>query len=608
MQITVIAMKPAFRFLAKAVVMGASAFTLEASVSPTILSPQPNAIIANTLSLNVSVSSTYELSTVTATLGALVTNLVYNDAGSWTNALDTTDLVRGSYTLTVTAQDVFGSSGQTQRVIRVDRPPVLNVIAPVNGSVATPNIFVSVTASDDDPVGVRIIVYNGFSPLFTGTNTVERFFPGFAGTLRIEAVDSSGQRTVKQRTIYVEPSTNLVEAISAPGPLLDFSGTRLLYASLPDPPEPPRGRLLDLSSGLAINAPEFWFSYPFPGQYFKPTLGWVSAESAVLAYQGVAVSGAFTVALQETNFFVISPAPGYDPPEKAINGVCIIGPTLFDFRKSTNGCSPYLGQCSACQSAYFYRDLAPNEIVFADTNGVFRSRPSDPMNVCSPRAIDLVSSKTPVYNPMTDGTNVVFQWATNIVANVNGADELLAGWASPENMQYRVNGGWVAFTRPGTVRQQHVWTRSPVGQFEQRTFFGVSSHLESLNDDGSLTFQVYNQGGPPVGRYLSMPAAQPAWINSGQGQVKWEAGIPYVIIGRSAFRVVVGDLSVHTVSAQMIGLELRSPNGLRFAIQESSDLFAWSNKMIITNLNGVFSLSNININPPSKFYRAVLRP
>lgn len=597
-------MKPALGSLAKILILAASAVTLNASVSLNILSPQTNAIIANTLPLNVSVSSLYELSNVTARLGPLVANLNYS-ANSWTTTFDTSSFVRGSYTLTVTAQDVFGNSGQTQRAVRVDRPPMLNVAAPINGSVAKPNLYVSVAASDDDPADVRIDVYKNSTWLFTGTNTVEKIFTGFAGSLRIEAKDSSNQKTVAQRTVYIEPSTNLVEAISAPGPLLDFSGSRLLYTSIPDPPQAPTGRLLDLLTGMTIEAPAFWSSYPVPGQYYKPTLGWVSAGSAVLAYETPSVYGAFVLALQNTNFSVI--AQNEIPPEQVVNGACFIGPSLFDFSKSTNGCSPYFGQCSACPSAYFYRDLVQNEIVFADTNGVFRSRPIDPTNICS-RVITLVSSKAPAGNPVTDGTNVLFHWSTNIIANINGQDEVLATWLSSQNMQYLANGGWIAFTKPGTMNQQQIWTRSPSGQFEQRTFFSISSYLESLNSDGSVTFQIFNQGEPSAGRYFSVSGAQPIWINSGQGKVKWEAGDLFVILGRSAFRLSLGSLRMYAANAQSIGLELRSPNGLRYSIQESSNLFDWSNRVSITNLTGVFCLTNTVTNLSPRFYRAILQP
>jgi hypothetical protein len=307
----------------------------------------------------------------------------------------------------------------------------------------------------------------------------------------------------------------------------------------------------------------------------------------------------YTVALYGTDFSVVS--FGYSP-EKVVDGLAIVGNELYDFSKSTNGCNVYLGFGND-----FNRDLAKTEIVMSDTNGLFRSRPADPTNICS-RAVTMVSSKANARNPVTDGTNVVFQWGTNIFANIDGRDEVLADWPLFFFVPYAVNAGWIAFPKPGTTGQQQIWTRSPAGQFEQRTFFSVGSYLESLNSDGTVTFQIYNQGGPPVGRYLSLPGTQPVWINSGQGRVKWEAGVPYLMIGRSAFRIRLASLQINSVDAQAIRLQLRSPVGLRFSIQQSLDLLMRTETATITNMSGAFSITNGTTNLSSMFFRAVHRP
>jgi hypothetical protein len=462
------------------------------SVNIVSLGPPTATAIADTLVVGVSVVSTYEVSSVRATLGALSTNLVFS-GGLWTNVIDTSSLIRGLYTVDVLAQDIFGNTGQTQGVVRVDRPPVLNLVSPLDGTVGRSNLYVSVTASDDDPAGVRIDVYNGPTRLFSATNAVNRFISPFSGVLRVTATDSRNQTVFVQRTVYAEPSTNLTEAITAPGPLLDFAGPRLLYVL----PDPPTVQLLDLSSGLTISGPSFWSTYPPPGEYYQPVQGWVSAASAVVVYDTPYVPE-YTLALQGSNFVVAAVGRS---PEKVVNGVAVIFPELYDFSKSTNGCSVYLGDCPAsfeCGS-YGAIDLTESEMVIASTNGLFRSRPTDPTNVCS-RTVSLLSSISLLpgaSNPVSDGTNVVFRWGTNLIANINGQDEVLPTWLFTTPQEYAATAGWIAFARLGNTGQRHVWARSPSGQVEQRTFFGVSSYLESLNSGGALTFQIYDQSGPP---------------------------------------------------------------------------------------------------------------
>ena len=90
----------------------------------------------------------------------------------------------------------------------------------------------------------------------------------------MEAVDSRNQKTVVNRTVYLERSTNLVEAFAAPGPLLDFFGERLLYTSISDPSGQIRANVLDGWSGTTIFGPAVRAFFG-PDEYFKPVQGWI---------------------------------------------------------------------------------------------------------------------------------------------------------------------------------------------------------------------------------------------------------------------------------------------------------------------------------------------
>jgi hypothetical protein len=588
----------------QAILLSTAVITSSAqSVSIIINYPLISQTVSDSLLVRVYVSSTYELSFVRASIDALGTNLIFTGSGYWSNVIETTSLSRGSYTLRINAEDIFGNAGQAQRVFKVDRPPALLVASPMNGTVGTlarPNLWLSITGTDDDPANMRVNVYTNGSLVVSSNRYIERSIAAFSGRLVIEAVDSSDQRTYSQRTIYLESSSNLVDALEAPGPMLDFSGSRRLYASTADPPQPITGQLTDVASGVTIQGPVLWSYYP--------TSGWVSARSAVIVYDTPFVP-AYTVALHETNFVIVGYTDGLAPTE-VLNGMTIIRDQLFDFSRSTNGCFPYMGPCASQTDC---RSLAHNEIVFIEPNdanrGVFRSRPTDPDNVCSPRVITQVSARQ-ASRPISDGTNVVFQSYYEIVANIKGTDEVLGVWTNTAPPQYLVNSGWIGFGKLGSVNQRQIWTRSPTGQLEQRTFFSVSSDLESLSADGAVTFRILDSGGssgPAVGRYLSVPAALPVWVNSGQGRIKWEDETAYVIIGRSALRISLGTLALQSLGSQAVRLDLRSPRGFRYVIQESSDLSSWSAFTTITNATGTFSLTNSSSGSLT-FYRAILKP
>src|SRR2546421_9032900 len=88
-----------------------------ADITVNISQPASGAKASEKLFVQASVTSLYELSSVTAAVQGRQTNLVFSSAASaWTNTILLLGLARGQTTLTVTAQDVFGNSAQTQRV------------------------------------------------------------------------------------------------------------------------------------------------------------------------------------------------------------------------------------------------------------------------------------------------------------------------------------------------------------------------------------------------------------------------------------------------------------------------------------------------------------
>src|SRR5579862_3642360 len=145
----------------------------QATFTFNIQQPQSNAIVGNQLVLQVGITSTYELKTVSAGVAGQSTNLGFSSPDSaWTNTLSLLAISRGTNLLTITATDVFGNSGQTQSVFLKDLPPTLTIIEPTAGTVARPQFQLNVTAADDDPVGAVISVYAGANLIATGTNSI----------------------------------------------------------------------------------------------------------------------------------------------------------------------------------------------------------------------------------------------------------------------------------------------------------------------------------------------------------------------------------------------------------------------------------------------------
>src|SRR5262249_18354616 len=156
-------------------------------------------------------------------------NLVFSSAATgWTNTMSLSGLSRGNKTLTITATDAFANTGQTQRVFRKDSPPTLTVTEPRVGTVARPQFQVDASASDDDPIGTTINVYQGATLLASGTNTLSTVvsilgYDGQPVDVTFQAVDSVGQTTNIVRTVYVFTSTNWSEVARVEGPIFDVA-------------------------------------------------------------------------------------------------------------------------------------------------------------------------------------------------------------------------------------------------------------------------------------------------------------------------------------------------------------------------------------------------
>lgn len=602
-----------------------------ADIQINITQPTANMIAAGNLTVRASVNSLYELVSVTAEVEGRQTNLTYSaDASAWTNSMPLAGLSRGQKTLTVTAHDAFGGTTQTQRVFLIDSPPTLTVHEPANGTVVRQQLFIEAAAGDDGPAGAVISVYgpnnrNGRFDvlLMTGTNGVRGMatFPWTnvgPSTVLFSVSDSSGQTRYVPRKVIVEHSSNLVESAVAPASILDFSSERILYAFEPDlilenlpipfifeysKPEP---RILNRLTGNISTAKEH-----LPSRFFGPRTT-IAPDYFVSGFLGS--TGALLKTAQDSGAPI--PTELFDWPETngtsygritgGTNGVKVAGNTAawISFDAPTIVLRDIVqtnDQFSIPLNAFTPFDLAPNlDLVYTATGHVFRSRPASMAQPYANRTTTQLTSSVLGYVPTiaTDGTNVVFPSGSNIQLITPFGEEVLATNSSGP---VRSLNGWVAFTKPGTSGQTQIWTRSPSGTLLQRTFFGSSSTLESLGPKGEVTF-LQNEA-----RYVSLPGAQPWWVNSGQGRVRWQHGKLIIILGRSLLEVHLGTLTCITLASGDSKLTYTGPAGLSYKLLGSSNLQDWSELLTFANPTGSVSWTN----PPSpsyKFYRAVTAP
>lgn len=628
-----------------------SATAMQAQMQVNIVEPSLNAIASGTLHVRATVSSVIEVSTVTAEVEGQQVSLKYSQPlNAWTNSVPLAGIAFGPHTLVVNARDLFGGTAQAMRTFRVDNPPTLTVHEPINGTVVFNRLFLNIDATDDDPAGVKINVLapgiRSYILLASATNHIQRWidFPSVYISPQVAVIsvtDSSGQTKCIIRSIAIEGS-NLVETAIAPGAILDFDSERFLFTSQADillngTPLLPLGAFSPVLFGRPepkiqnrqtgdVTSSRSLFSTWIDGPLDNMNRNFIA--SGLLGDSGcLLLSGDLSVV--EPVFF------GWDGSVAnysllnlstmtlgRTNSFKVVGTTTIGVRRfnGSEGAKLVLQDIIESNLLYevafplgtsFQGDLGPNQdLIYVVSNSVYRSRPANPAEPYTNRTTTVLSSSVNGANlhVATDGTNVAYDFQNENPLGVNiqlitpAGDETLATWPNFIGPDFRLVNGWTAYTKPGTSGQTQIWTRSPSGTQQQRTFFNTSSTLESVGPNGEVTF-IYNNA-----RYVSLPGVQqPVWVNSGQGRVRWEDGKLLVILGRSILEFRMGQLQCAALAGGASRLTFTGPNGFSYLVQGSADLHNWTNLWTFTHTTGTISWTNPPANAP-QFYRAGTAP
>lgn len=592
-------------------------------VSVTFSSPPTNALESYTISVAVYVTSTYELQGVQVTCGANTTNLIYSSSAGWTNILSLAGVPHGSNIITATATDVFNNTGQATRVINHDTPPILTVSLPVLDTVARPNLKVSASSADDDPVNPPVVTIqeydiNGYAgpQLATASNSIDTNLSivGYDGQelyLQISATDSAGQRTNQRVRISVQSSTNLVEvAHVSQGRISDVSSDQILfvvdavgtnspsirvqtrvngtesviYAGTPAAYGPtclaPQGAVSEMAGSLE--------DPPHGYSIFQCQSGATNEE--VYTYgssMNLLVRGSYA-AYNWSDGGGVYPTVGLinlnNQYDQTVTTLTTGGDFMVDL--ATNGNVVYVSELNPGQGGH---------AVYLWSEGNTRVVASDPTNT--------------FFNPKTDGTNVCYTLATStnqqlILIDGNDQTNVLAQ-SSSMGSDTLMKNGWIAYEATGGGSTQ-IWRRSPTGQTTQLTYYGSSSALVALSPNGEVALsnggELYISKGifPPFPIAATSFAAPlvPFWLDD-----RW-----YAPVGRSLYQVYTGYpimLNPHLSSSNTFNVDVVGAIGQNLVIQSSSDGQKWtdiSTNTIADGMNPTLQFP-INSHAAACFYR-----
>lgn len=527
----------------------AKAANKSADVSISVMTPRPGSTVDDPLSVVASISSTYQLSTVTASTNGSSIRLAYGSCfvgrqqvEAWNGLLSLTGQPRGIVSVVVTATDVFSNSTDTIIAITFDRYPAVAVTAPFEGSVARPLIKLEAACTDDDPAGPTSLTATLYGPgagsagtvVASGKNVISQqvdlsAYEGQSMTLVFSGVDSIRQTRELTRTIYVESSTRLSVKAEVNGKVWDVSDTRILF--LDSSEATPSLKILDTASGVTetvettANLVGTWGCYG----YLTPTGAiYVRGANPPLASP---YSWLF-----EWRDGALSNLAGLDSADSlrvAGNWAVYNTPALWS-RDLRTGVSTFL----SASAANWMNDVASNGDIayWTSADQIYLWRNGSTLTLTN-------DTQWNIY-PVTDGVNAVYRKYDGSqgyrIAMHNGSTETILTAAMTTEPRpgssYAVAGGHIAYAVEDIAKACQIWRHDPGGE-QQLTFFGTSSTIDGIGPDGTILLTHSPNQYQAARRYQAAPGLALQEIGSGLGRVIFRDGKFLVLLGRSVLEV-----------------------------------------------------------------------
>jgi hypothetical protein len=505
---------------------GASTST---DVKVTVPSPTAGQTVGEAMAVVATVTSTYQIATVTAsaagttiplTLGTYQCSRMSTCPG-WLGTISLAGQTRGTVSLVVTAKDVLGNTTNVVVSVVFDKAPVVLVSAPLDGTVARPSTNIVAACTDDDPAGCKSLTATiAGKVVATGTDSISQSVDlsaseGLSVTVVVTGVDSIGQQVTISRTVYVESSARLFVKAEVSGTVWDALGTRVLY--LDTSGATPALKVQDTATGatqVLETGPDLvgtWGCYGFltatGAIYAHGDVGarvypycWVfewrdgitTKLDGLNSCQSLMVAGNW--ATYSTQFW------GVDIPISKWRRDLVAGTsTLVSTAGDNNG----------------FPVASNGDVVYAATGTVYRWRGT---------AQALGSG----YGPVTDGVNVVYSRTGGTFLNDGSIETVLT--TSPGS-GYMAAGGNVAYGVNDIANASQVWRHGSRGE-EQLTIFGSSSVIDAIAPDGAVVLTHTGR------RYRATPGTALQDISSTLGRVVVRDGKFLVLLGRTVLEVV----------------------------------------------------------------------
>lgn len=516
--------------------------------------PKQDELSGDTLIVSVSITSTYEIASVFASVENMVIELNYDlTYKSYRSKIPLNQFNQGSLLLKAIAMDLFNNVDSSSVTFIYDTPPVLELITPSSESFANPTLSVLANCYDegDNLCYIKVSLSEHSEEIFriesgiTEEIDLSQFLSHYSSVnLFFAAIDRRNQKSESiYYKVYIASNPFLKEVARMGYSISDFDGSNLLCL------KPNTNALIyNLESMLYSNiySQNYGFSYSQissngavlkeknSNKLFEWKSDILTEFSSTSSNSNIIVNGDNVV---WTNYFSDS-INIFDLIEKQDTVIKCQIPYLpygvddKGFDLSDDGSVAY---SASDYNIHLYKDGIDTQITFDDSE-----------------------TKRNVY-VQTDGSSFIYHKIPNTsnpyiedftLAMHDGTNETILRDSRSTFSQFieeRINNGYIAFENISNAGINQVYLIDTLKQVKQVSAFGTSSKLEYLNANGEVSF--INKGE----RYLTQKNGSTIHVGSCIGLLSWDNNRWFVTIANTLLEI---DINLNTQAIEKNNLDI----------------------------------------------------
>lgn len=570
-----------------------------ASITIQINTPVEYGVSADELTINVTVQSDFDISTIKAKVLDRETNLSLVSQGNFTGTISLTGLPHDTLTLKVFVTDIMNTTDSATRLFIFDVPPQFISLTPLNYSVARPFIKVHATGTEGSTIYYTLTEQDYMEGHFINTfkNSFDTIFDlsadeGNYVRFHILLKNVHGQNIDSLLVIYVNSSPYLQEYDSTADIILDFNYNKLLTAKNIDPSPWESHEYADLN---IVNLPGHTLDHV--------TSGSITELQAHLTPYGVTYHAFPTDEIYDWQNGITSRIDS-----NLANDYWAQGKYVAD-EEYTLVSSHFIDSLFIYDAGNKKRTFITTD-VFHFNNGLANN--GDAVYVNNSKTIvryrnginEELTSGSNSYLPFTDGKRIVYNRSDGLYLMDDTSDIKLSDYgiveSVPENVQ--INNGFVVFQRHGNLGQLNIWERDSLNKEMQITEYGNTANLELLDTNGNISF-VRQEPGFSNFRYLFKKKTNNITkISTYQGtQFSVDQGTPfsvdtnfYIAIGRMLYKV---NTEVPENKYTAIDKEMRKNTQITFSANDFTNAFVGPSQLITATITKLPMHGKLYISP-----------